>query len=68
MIEEYGDRYFAGGGAFVFFLGFRAVARALRRFGIRLDHLVNSALVVSDCGVYITAYKRSRPQRHWRVA
>lgn len=68
LIEEHGDRFFAEGGAYVCYMGWRAVARAFARFGVRLDHLKNTALVIADSGVYVTTYKRSRPLRHWRAA
>lgn len=68
LIEIHGDCYHVPGGALVFFLGYRAVARAFERFGLRLHHLVNRAIVVGADGYRRTTYACSRPRRTWRPA
>lgn len=65
FVCKFGDVYHGPGGAMIYYLGHKACKRA-RAFGHKLDQLRNTVLVFAESGICMTAYKRARPQSHWR--
>lgn len=68
LLIEHGDAYHAGGGDVAFFLGRRAAQRARKLFGIELDHLRNSAVIMLPNGTIRTVVRQCRPRQWWKPA
>ena len=63
---EFGERFYAGKGCEVAYLSRRALKAARAMLGQRAVEAENLAVVISNDGVVLTAYRAKRPLKHWR--
>lgn len=63
---ELGERFYAGKGCEVAYLSRRALKAAKAMLGQRAVEAENLAVVISNDGVVLTAYRAKRPLKHWR--
>jgi hypothetical protein len=66
LILAFGQPYYAGSGCTAFYVGRKAVGAA-RRVGVRLDRVVNSAVVEARDGALVTVAHMSRPAKKWKA-
>lgn len=65
-VLRYGRKYHAGEGQYAYFLGKRAVRRALARYGVRVERWINAAVIVGPDNAVVTVQRAPRPKRSWR--
>lgn len=63
---EFGERFYAGKGCEVAYLSRRALKAAKAMLGQRAVEAENLAVVISNDGTVVTAYRAKRPLKHWR--
>lgn len=63
---EFGEWFYAGKGCEVAYLSRRALKAAKTLLGRRAAEAENLAVVISNDGVVLTAYRAKRPLKHWR--
>jgi Domain of unknown function (DUF4258) len=63
---EFGEWFYAGKGCQVAYLSRRALQAARTLVGQRAVDLENLAVVISNDGTILTAYRSRRPLKHWR--
>jgi hypothetical protein len=62
----FGEWFHAGKGCEVAYVSRRAIKAAASLLGGRCSAVENLAVVVSNDGVVLTAYRTKRPLKHWR--
>jgi hypothetical protein len=63
---EFGERFYAGKGCEVAYLSRRALRAAKTLLGQQVAEAENLAVVISNDGTVVTAYRAKRPLKHWR--
>lgn len=63
---EFGEWFYAGGGCEVAYLSRRALRAAKALLGQPTAELENLAVVISNDGTIVTAYRTRKPLKHWR--
>ncbi|GIK18467.1 MAG: hypothetical protein DYG93_11770 [Leptolyngbya sp. PLA2] len=66
MVLEFGEWLDAGEGCHVLYLGRRALRWARAALGKHAEIVANVAVILADDGKVVTAYRTTRPLRHWR--
>lgn len=63
---EFGEWFYAGKGCEVAYLSRRALRAAKALLGQPCAELENLAVVISNDGTIVTAYRAKKPLKHWR--